>query len=430
MRTRHQGQEGYTLIGMLLALSVALAALPMAHEKMQRESVNQYAKTAGNELAQISNGVRHYVERFQAGDDPALPTPADSLDFFRPQVCGGRALPFFNNDEGYIPCRVGRYGPNETIVGADYRFNANTFGVNGVEVRVDYVVDNPVDQGRIGVVASRIANAANAHGGTPQNGLFESVMANVSQGATDPNNDPAFNPAVDRGRVLLVTSNRPSDDPWLRTDGTNEMNANIRAGGNSLVNADSIEASGDLVLGNDAFIGGGTVIEQELRVRQDIQSDGDIRSGGAISADDRITSGEAMVASTDVIASDDVVAGRDMVSDRDVEAGRNVVAADGDVFVGDVDEWAGRGVYNMRALDLASTSTVPGITCSDPALTPAIFASIQSIAIPSGASSGPTYGERLLVSGTNGWSIRAQVLTLNGWQNTDNAQVVVATKCN
>lgn len=418
-----QRQDGFTLIGMLLALSVAIAALPLAHKMIDRESTNRMAEAAGHDLARLANGIRHYVEMRQSGEEALVPGPGDGLDFFRAANCGGPARPFFNADEGYIPCHIGRYGPNDTLFGTDYQFIVTNFGTNGVEVRATYVVDNPNRPGRIGVLASRIANAAASHGGTPQNGLFETFMANVEVMTMDP-----AVAAPDNGRVLLVTSNRPSDDPWLRTDGTNEMNANIRAGGNSLVNALSIEASGDLVLGNDAFIGGDTLIQRNLLVGEAINAAGDIRSGGSMSADGRVTAGTEIVATTDVMAGDDVIAGRDMGAARDVIAGNNVVASE-DVWIGTINEWAGRGVYTMNVVDFSGTGgavVVPNTLSCSGTLSPTIFTTSQAIATASGA---PIYGDRIRVVGAGPWTMFAEVLEAGGWVLTPNAQVVVTTKC-
>lgn len=420
MITRKE-QSGFTLIGTLLALSVAIGALPFAHKVMDREATNRLAEAAGHDLAKLAGGMRHYIEMRQGGQEVLVPGVGDGLDFFRAATCGGPARAFFNADEGYIPCHLGRYGPNDTLFGVNYNFIVTNFGTGGIEIRATYVVEHN-RPGRIGVIASRIAGAAAAHGGIARNGVFETFMANVEVMAMDP-----AVAAVDNGRVLLIASNRPSDDPWLRTDGTNEMNANIRAGGNSLVNAWSIEAAGDLVLGNDAFIGGGTLIAANLQVGQNINAVGDIRSDGSISAAGRVTAGTELAAGTDVIAGNDVIAGRDMGAARDVIAGNNVLASN-DLWIGAINEWAARGVYTMNVRDFAPAGVVvePNtLTCPAP-LTPTIFTSTQSIATGTGA---PIYGERIVVTGTGPWVMRAEVLYGTGWQITPNARVVVTTKC-
>ncbi|WP_019583724.1 hypothetical protein [Thioalkalivibrio sp. ALE16] len=403
-------QEGFTLIGMLLALSVAVAALPLAHKMMDRSTADSSAKTAGNELAQLSVGLRGYIGDIQAGVVTPTAGPVD-LDHFRPESCGGPARGHLDVSEGYIPCHIARYGNSDTIFGTDYDIEVNNFGTDGWEVRAYFdVLSNQPD--RRGVLAHRVINTASAHSGQPANGLFQNFLANVPVNSNDPSastQDPAD---PDFGRAMVVASNRPSDDMWLRTDGSNEMNANIRAGGNSLVNADSIDASGDMVLGNNAFIGGDTVIQRSLEVGQSINSGLNIRADGNLFA------GNDVVATTDVVAGDNVYAGNNVVADERVLAR--------DMYIEDIDKLVSQGIYNQVVLS-GTGMTVQKPQC--PAgIDPGVYTSIQSIA---GESGEPIHGQRVNVTDLGSeWRIDPQILPPTGpWQDTSNSMTVVFTKC-
>jgi hypothetical protein len=218
--------------------------------------------------------------------------------------------------------------------------------------------------------------------------MFTNYLSNVPVTANDLTQQLATmnNPASpDFGRVLLIASNAPSQDLWLRVDGTNQMLANLNMGGNDLINARNVKADGYGVFG-----------------------------GGVVAGDDIITS-------ANVIATDNV-------------AGNNqgIVLAD-DVLIRDALINNGyprlsKAVFDVQ--DIPTGSEVIKPTCP-PGSTPQVFAS------PSYAASSTNYAMAIhairvqaVDLGTT-WRLDLKILTSDGWAAEDkNVQrVMVMTKC-
>lgn len=426
-------EAGYTtLIGLLIATGIAAAAIPMMAEMQSRKMALDMASATGQDLAEFSVGLRGFIAAAQANPGLIPAGPMNGANWLKPAACGGLAT---NPPNGYIPCDFGNYGGNDTLFEASYLTTFVTSGppVNYIEARTTFVPQVPANPRSRGMIADHIANAASAETQVPSNGMFINYMSNVPANATDLTarvatmNNPA---SPDFGRVLLIASNAPSNDLWLRTDGTNQMLAALNMGGNDLVNARGIQATGDMNLGGGASIGGDAVINQNLRVGQDGQIGQDL----FVTRDTH--TGRDLVAQRDIIsAAGDIQATNGNLSASNGVSGdaRGVVIGD-DVYVTDMVLSNGhpprmtQGVFEMRVV--GAGAIVPRPTCPTGLGEPQIFASIQSIVPNNGAE---MHGSRVQVAnlGAAGWLITPQVLLAGiGWQQANSAQVVVSTKCN
>lgn len=316
-----KNQLGYgSIVALLLATTLAASAFAAWAGFEDRRQRNQVAEIEGNALAQFGVGLRGMVAAVQA--NPALlpAGPQLGVDWLKAPACGGLAG---NPATGHVPCEFtgGSFG---SLYVTTFSRNPAT---NFVEARTSFVV--PVlggDPGQRPIVAERLAEGALRQQTSPLNGMFYQVWANVPANAVAPRN-PALAPGVDAGRVLMLAQNAPSNDIWLRTDGTNRMLADLNVGGNSLVNVNHADLAGDIAVGGRA------------RVRQGLQ-----------------------------------------VTDGLAQFNRGVQTTD--VMLTGINRTAGQAIYDADVLFGAASYIVPKPDCSAVGTAPAIYTAIQSTGTP------------------------------------------------
>lgn len=266
-------QRGETLIGLLLATGIAAAALGVAIEMQQRAQERLDAQHGGVLLAQTADGLRRLISAVP-GNPAMLPTgPQTGVNWLKPSTCGGLAT---NPPQGFVPCS---FGDNFWTPA----FRTTFTNVAGrVEARLTFVVPAIYSRPRAGVLADIIAEHANASLTTsvvnaPAPGVitpgFVTVMSHVPVGANDLTGRLAIRSNVadpDFARLVVSVSNDPSTDAFLRTDGTNRMNAALNLNNNNLVNGNNLQAvsatlSGNLDAQNATLVHGLTADRVSLR---------------------------------------------------------------------------------------------------------------------------------------------------------------------
>lgn len=243
-------QRGYLMVEVGLAILVASAMVMMLYrQQARRERIEQDAGN-GQELVQFVVGLRGFIAAAQSNPGIIPGTAQTGVNWLKPPACGGLAT---NPAQGYVPCSYtgGRYG---SLLSTTITRNAAT---NFIEARSSFFV--PATSPDRVVRAERIAQAARAAAATAPGGVFFAAYANVPTTANGPVN-PAAMAAADRGRVLMIASNAPSNDIYLRTDGTNKMLANLNLGGFSLANALDARFSGDVRIQGRAQIDTGMTV--------------------------------------------------------------------------------------------------------------------------------------------------------------------------
>lgn len=371
------------LLDALLGLAAVAVVTGFVMREMSIRASDKAIDAQAQAMGQVATGLRKMIGDIQAGQLP-LPSSKAGIDWLKPTSCGGAAG---NPAEGYVPCAFtgGRLGSvfNTTFI--------RDPATNAIEIRTTVQLPAPAtgDPRRRIVQAESLAQQAMASQNTPNLNSFFTALANVPSTASAPAAGSAIPAAANAGRVTLIVSNAPSTDPWLRVDGTNQMLANLNAGGFSLQNVRDASLSGN------------------LRARGAAQFDNGLT----------LTSGTA-----------------------DLRAG--VVTTD--VAYSDIQAYASQGVYSAVVLTGSSTYTVTKPTCNSTASVPTILASIQGVGTPTGSDA--IYQARVDVVDTgSSWHITPITtgvkfnLNLSGTTlsmnrilsstNPSDARVVVLKKC-
>jgi len=237
-------QRGYLLIMLMIALPI-IAALGLWFIEQQTRAAQVGRNVAeGSQAAQFAVGLRGYIAAVQ--QDPRLLSPSENgVNWLKPPSCGGLGGDKWP-DEGFVPCSYtgGSLGHlYKTTITRDPMTNL-------VEARTTFMFPpyNADPQTAI-LAAEQVVQGALANQSVPANGIFFTAFANSSADANAPVAPNSIQPA-NAGRVLMVATNAPSNDLWLRTDGTNQMQANLNMGGYSIEKAMSANFEGDVLVQN------------------------------------------------------------------------------------------------------------------------------------------------------------------------------------
>lgn len=265
-------QQGYTLLSAFFALGIFGATIVFYTRWEDRRQLMSRAAIEGEQAGQFAAGLRGFIAAAQA--NPSLiPGTQNGVDWLKAPSCGGIGT---NPDEGYVPCTY-TGGTLGQFYQTTFTYDAAT---NAIEARTTFMVPPHGDSARNAILfADRVAAGALEEPTTPNTGMFFNAWSNVPATATGPWAPPA-DPGPNSGRVVMVVNNAPSNDFWLRTDGTNRMLANLNAGGFSIENARDGRFSGDVR------------VDQRMQVDRGLtvnNGTADLR-GGAITPDVRISS--------------------------------------------------------------------------------------------------------------------------------------------
>jgi len=314
-------QRGYiAILGMLIAATAAsslIVAMARLDAERHRHGVSDREAVA---LAQFGVGLRGKIAAVQANPSLLPAGPQIGVDWLKAPGCGGLAG---NPLAGHLPCDF----TGGTLGGTYSTTFTRNPSTNFVEARTTFLV--PIlggDPATRPIIAARLANAALAHQNSPLGGMFFEVWANVPPTATAPGS-PAIPAGIHAGRVLMVAGNAPSNDIWLRTDGTNRMLADLNVGGNSLVNVNHAQLAGDMAVAGRA------------RIRQGLQ----------------VTEGLGQF-------------------DRGIQTT--------DVMLTGLNRSVSQAIYDADVLTGAASYVVPKPDCSITGTAPAIYTSIQSTGTP------------------------------------------------
>lgn len=257
------------LVGVLIFAIVMAGVFSYWAKSRTRQQINSY----GQQFSQLAVGLRGFVADVQNGAItlPANPISVTGVDWIKPAACPGAGPRPFTLPAGkeYVPCSF-TGGPLADI----FRTTISSTPAAGgpqIEVRTDFVVPET----RTGsysqtVFATKVASAALAQQAIPANGLFFNVFANTAVGAIAPV-DPNLVADVNRGRVLMVVTNAPANEIWLRVDGTNQMLANLNFGGNSAYNAQDAHFDGTVQIDNGLSVTNGTAEIRDGIITSDVK---------------------------------------------------------------------------------------------------------------------------------------------------------------
>lgn len=252
-RTRAQ-QGGYALLGTFFALAILVSIVAMGMQLAARYTLQKRAEIEGEALGQFAVGLRGFVAAAQANSSLIPAGPQSGVNWLKAPTCGGLGS---NPAQGYVPCSYtgatfGRlYSTSFTYVAA----------TNQITVRTSFSVSTPGNYNAQDAIlmADRLVQTATSQQSLPNNGMFYQAFANVPATASAPPSGAAiYNPGADAGRVVALVNNAPSNDIWLRTEGTNMMLANLNMGGMSIGNARDARFTGRVQVDNGMVVTSGT----------------------------------------------------------------------------------------------------------------------------------------------------------------------------
>lgn len=366
-------QRGYMLITVAFAMVFVGAIMTMLYQQQARSDALMRDASNGAQAAQFAIGLRGFLAAAQ--ETPAiLPGAAKTgVNWLKAPGCGGLAT---NPANGYLPCGF-TGGPLGASFSTTFTRDAVT---NFIEVRTTFVVPPVNGNPKSPILAAdRLVQAALGAGALPAStGTFFNAFANVAAAANAPAS-PLVAPGVNAGRVVMIASNAPSNDVWLRTDGTNRMLANLNMGGMSIGNA------------RDGQFTGNVRINQQLQVDQ----------------------GATVMGVTD--ARGGVIT--------------NEVALTG------IGHYATEGIYDAKVYTGATSYSIPKPNCTLAGNTPGIYVGIQSTGTPNNAgyTGDAIYGARADVTDAGAsWTITPVVqatkfdLVLSGTNLAFNKTITVS----
>lgn len=383
-------QRGYALLAVSLGLILFTGLVLMWAKADAQRAFNERAAGEGAHAAQFAVGLRGFIAAAQAEPSLIPGGTQTGVNWLKAPTCGGLTT---NPASGYLPCHFtgGHYGPSYTTT---FTHDAPT---NHLLVRTHFTVmeTGTGDPRRRGMFAERVVAAAIATQGQPNSGVFFTAFANTPANAMGPPNPiPAGGPGVDNGRVVMLASNAPTNDIFLRTDGTNHMEANLNMGGMSIGNALDGRFSGNLRVDGVAQISDGLTVTTGAA---------DLR-GGLITNEAAFTS---------------------------------------------IGKYATEGIYHAEVYAGSTQYTVPKPECSEAGNSPGIYAVVQGSGTPN--SDGGYHGDAIYETrvdvtdnGAN-WRVRpvmqtlklnlerqADELVLSRQVNTvppENMRILVMTRC-
>lgn len=195
-------QKGFTLLELVVVVGV-MGALAVLRLQDARSEIDQArAKQLGIEIYQYNNAVRSYIS-----ENPGVAiNPPTGTAWLRTAACGGVGA------RDYLPCNF----PDVTTLG-DLVYDTNiVVDLAGFTVGTTTMPPLVMDDGQVRADLTGLA-ALVAAGGSLN--AFNPIVAAAT--------DAAFNSSPATAVLTLQAMNNAQNDVWLRTDGANDMDANI-----------------------------------------------------------------------------------------------------------------------------------------------------------------------------------------------------------
>jgi len=392
-------QAGFALLVDLVLMMIGAVAIYTVVLKVEhREHLAQSARLTGHDLAQYASGVREWIAA-NAGNMSVTNSTHTGVNWLKSPSCGGPAT---NPTDGYLPCSYTGTTPfGQTLTTVVAR--------NGKRLTATTTLSraNLPDKVKDGKVANLIAQAAKAVPdslATPAQGTFVNFTAN------DPANP--LNPSLPKyGTVTAVASNAASLDAWLRTDGSNSMNAALNMDNHDVLGAKDIDGSGSVTMKGDVASTTGDVVAANGKVigKQDVTS----LAGNLVALNGGVVSRGTVYSQ-----GGDVLAPNGNMLTKNVKITSTTVNGPGGIK-----PTLAQAVFDVR--DVPNESYVNKPTCPS-GTQPLIFLALRGGPTDKHALEGQPYdaGSR--------WYIRARYLNNNGnwvFLPANQVRLIATTKC-
>ena len=361
-------QKGVTLIEMILVVALIAVMTILAFLQKQLEMEQVRARAVGVDLYIYNNAVRNWLSE-NISTTP-LNVTRNGTTWLKPNSCGGSS----GRVDGYLPCTF----PDATAANPMKFSNmalttvlTRTFTPSGDVQTTGVTTTTPFRLSANGIPSKLRADLSGLAAITAASGVISAAQMTPNMATTDGTyrSDPIT--AI----ITMEASNRANADAWLRTDGGNSMNNNLKFTStlaNSLrqvMGVSRIQSNSNtdtLFIGNQnnsttmPVNGGGsaTPLDVSAADRESVVVDANARIYGKLRTNDAITalSGNVTASTGSVVAGVDVRAGRDVIATNN-SYGRTFYDQDNTAFYVDPASVSIVNRVNMNTLSSQNPAT-------------------------------------------------------------------------
>lgn len=204
-------QGGFTLIELILTLGITAGMAGIALESKTADLDQAVARSVGADLASYNNAVRSWI----SNNPGASSSTKIGSAWLKSSSCPGGTSPV-----GYLPCGFSPAVSGNPINGGSLALSS-VISTSGTAPNVVTTVSTTASPYKVGnKIRSDMAGLAAL-----------TAAASSTSGLPIPSGTNAsFTSSPLTGVISMVASNNANNDTWLRTDGSNTMNATIRFG--------------------------------------------------------------------------------------------------------------------------------------------------------------------------------------------------------
>lgn len=316
-------QNGYTLIELIMVIGLVSGMTLLSMLERSRNMEIDQARITGGVLFEYNNAVRGWL----SNNIGSVNFSQSGTAWLKSTTCPGGL-----STVAYLPCDFESASNSNPIKFGRLVISSNITTTGSTPNKVTTVttttspfkLSNGDLRSDLAGVAAMVAAAGSIRNLTPV------MMATDGKFGSDP----------ETGVITIIASNNGADDAWLRTDGSNTMNANLTFSQNKpedlrqIKNVSRLQSliSEALYLGQD----GGAINAQNVVVDAnqkilgkllvtnvlgsptaiDAESGDIVTRNGDIRASKNIIAGGSITSEQNISARDDVIAGRDMYAQR------------------------------------------------------------------------------------------------------------------
>lgn len=328
-------QAGATLLELMLVVGLLAVGTVITMEEAQSDLEIQQSKVVGNTLFQYNNAARAWLSNNIGAGSPAITKTGTAWLKSSSCVGGQSAIAYlpcnFPDASAANPISFGSLGLTTTIVTTGAAPNQ----VTTLTTQSTPFIAGSQKRSDLSAVAAITAAAGQYDTRTPMpaatNGSFKS--------------DPAT--AI----ITMTASNNGSNDAWLRTDGSNTMNNNLRfnpAVADTMRNIQgasrisslltealylgplggaSSTAASRVIVDADQTIMGKMIVNNVKGGDGILLTNGNIRaSGGSVFAGNSVQAAGTVIAGSDVTAGGNMIASNSVIAYNSVQAAGNMTA--------------------------------------------------------------------------------------------------------
>lgn len=309
-------QKGFSLIELMFVIAISTSMIVMLAKEFKKWVDVQLATRDGIIMANYTAAVASYVTNepvrlAQLSPPQTMPMAADDsvVHFGFGWLQDAATCPGATGAVAYLPCNFANSWTNPynilfvtyvhpeppQFVRAETFFGRPSFdGINSEWIR-----------------AGIITNIAESH--------VTSLTASIERtsGMIVWRIDPDYAPS---GQIISTVTTAVLGQPWLRTDGSNQMTAALNMGGNDINGARDVNANRDLIANHNV------TARNTVTAVNNINAGNNVTAGMSIEAAENITSlgGNVVALNGDVNAGQNVNAGNDVVAQNNVDAQNDV----------------------------------------------------------------------------------------------------------